>query len=228
MEPVNNDSIIAKFLKTRGEGLHHIALQVEDINETMEWMIRNSVRLINERPVLVDGFKAAFVHPASFGGVLIELIEGNPMWVGNTSLPEELQKTTEVEGIRAEGLLEVGIILQDLSAAESSYSKMFASEAVPGSFSFEAKVYKVGNVALSLTETTNQDGYLCSLLEKEQPGLNYIVLKVTDLASAISHLRKNEISFEESQPNNYCGSDFLFIHPKELSGIPVLLREKSR
>ena len=127
MEPVNQDSIIARFLKTRGEGLHHIALQVEDINETIEWMIRNSVRLINERPVLVDGFKAAFVHPASFGGVLLELIEGNPIWVDNQELPIEFQHSDPSGGLGVEGLLSEAILVEDLECMISVCSKVFSA-----------------------------------------------------------------------------------------------------
>ena len=225
MEPVSQISLIAKFIKTRGEGLHHIALQVDDIEEAIEWMTRNDVRLINETPVAIEGFKAAFVHPASFGGVLFELIEGNPMWVDQTSLPEELQKTKEGEGVRAEGLLEVGIILQDSKTSEKTYSKIFESGSVPTDPSVGAKIYKVGNAKLRLTEPTRESEHLNSFTGRKQLGLSYISLKVADFNSAISELGKKEISCKEIPPNEFCDSKSLIIQPMEISGIPIFLTD---
>jgi methylmalonyl-CoA epimerase len=225
MEPVSQNSLIAKFLKTRGEGLHHIALQVDDIDEAIGWMTQNGVKLINETPVAIEGFKAAFVHPAAFGGVLFELIEGIPMWVDHTSLPEELQKTNEHEGIRAEGLLELGIILQDLKVSEEFYSKMFESVSGPTAFSVGDKVYQVGNAQLRLTEPASESGHLNPLTGRKQLGLSYVHLKVTDLNSAISELRLKEISFKEIPPGEFCDSKSLIIQPIELSGIPIFLTD---
>jgi methylmalonyl-CoA epimerase len=225
MEPVSQNSLIAKFIKTRGEGLHHIALQVDGIEEAIEWMTRNEVRLINETPVAIEGFKAAFVHPAPFGGVLFELIEGNPMWVDHASLPEELQKTREGEGVRAEGLLEVGIYLQDLKVSEEFYSIMFESGPMETGLSLGAKVYRVGNAKLRLTESTNESEHLSALTGRKPLGLSYILLKVADLDSAISELGKKKIGFNEIPPNAFCDSKSLIIQPTELSGIPILLTD---
>lgn len=225
MEPVSQNSLIAKFLKTRGEGLHHIALQVDNIGEAIEWMTRNGVKLINESPVAIEGFKAAFVHPASFGGVLFEVIEGNPMWVDHTNLPEELQKTNERDGIRAEGLLEAGIILQDLKVSEKFYSKMFESDSVPAALSVGTKVYQVGKAQLRLTEPTSESEHLSSLTGRKQLGLSSVSLKVADLNSAISELRIKGISFKEIPPNEFCDSKSLIIQPVELSGIPIFLTD---
>ena len=225
MEPVSQNSLIAKFIKTRGEGLHHIALQVEDIDGTVEWMTRSDIKLINETPVAIEGFKAVFVHPASFGGVLFELIEGNPMWVDHSSLPEELQKTEQGDGVRAEGLLEVGIYLQDLKVSEEFYSKMFGSGAVATGLSIGGKAYKVGNAKLRLAEPTSEWEYLSSLTGRRQLGLSYILLKISDLDSAISKLRRKKIRFNEIPPTSFCDCKSLVIQPMELSGIPVLLTD---
>jgi methylmalonyl-CoA/ethylmalonyl-CoA epimerase len=227
MEPVSQNSLIAKFIKTRGEGLHHIALQVDDIEEAIEWMTRNDVRLINETPVAIEGFKAAFVHPASFGGVLFELIEGNPMWVDQTSLPEELQKTKAGEGIRAEGLLEVGIYLQDPKVSEEFYSKIFESGTMARGLSLGAKEYRVGNAKLRLTESTNESEHLSALTGRKPLGLSYIRLKVANLNSAISELGLKEISFREVPRSEFCDSKSLIVQPIELSSIPIFLTEKS-
>gem|GEM_PF-322072 len=228
MEPVSQNSLIAKFIKTTGEGLHHIALQVDDIEEAIEWMTRKGVKLINETPVTIEGFKAAFVHPASFGGVLFELIEGNPMWVDQTSLPEELQKAIEREGIKAEGLLEVGVILRNLKVSEEFYPKMFGPGVAATGLSLGAKVYKVGNAQLRLTEPRSESEHLSSLTGRKQLGLSYVRLKVANLNSAISELRRKKVTFNEIPTNAFCDSKSLIVQPKELSGIPVYLTDGYR
>ncbi|MBE9486354.1 MAG: VOC family protein, partial [Chloroflexi bacterium] len=53
MQPASPQNIIAQFLKKRGEGLHHIAFEVENIAESITWMKENNVKIINERPVIV-------------------------------------------------------------------------------------------------------------------------------------------------------------------------------
>ena len=79
LEPTSEDSPIAKFLAKRGEGLHHIALQVDNLEATVETLKRDGVRLINDQiQVGAGGHLYVFVHPSSAGGVLLELCEEQP------------------------------------------------------------------------------------------------------------------------------------------------------
>jgi methylmalonyl-CoA/ethylmalonyl-CoA epimerase len=76
LEPTSEDSPIAKFLEKRGPGIHHIAVRVEDIRASLARLKEGGVRLIDEAPrVGVGGCLVAFIHPASTGGVLLELVE---------------------------------------------------------------------------------------------------------------------------------------------------------
>ena len=77
LEPTSEDSPIAKFLKDRGPGIHHIAIAVDDIEAAMERMNAAGVRMIDTEPRPgAGGTKVAFAHPKAFGGVLVELVEG--------------------------------------------------------------------------------------------------------------------------------------------------------
>jgi methylmalonyl-CoA epimerase len=74
LEPTSETSPIAKFLKTRGPGIHHICLRVDNIKSTCENLRKKNVRLIYDEPrVGAHNRLINFVHPASTGGVLIEL-----------------------------------------------------------------------------------------------------------------------------------------------------------
>ncbi len=75
LEPTEPDSIIGKFLDKRGEGLHHVALRVPDLNTSVERLRAAGARLLNEPRKGAGGHLYVFVHPSSTGGVLLELIQ---------------------------------------------------------------------------------------------------------------------------------------------------------
>ena len=76
VQPTTDDSGIAKYLAKRGPGMHHLCLEVDDIEGMMSILREKNIRLINEQPrVAADGKKYAFVHPESTGGVLVELYQ---------------------------------------------------------------------------------------------------------------------------------------------------------
>ena len=75
LEATGDDSAIARFIDKRGPGLHHIALRVDDLQSAVEHLTAAGARLVNELREGAAGHKYVFVHPASTGGVLLELIQ---------------------------------------------------------------------------------------------------------------------------------------------------------
>jgi LAO/AO transport system kinase len=75
LEATAPDSSIAKFLEKRGPGLHHVALRVPDLTAAVSRLKANGARLLNEPRTGAGGHTYVFVHPASTGGVLLELIQ---------------------------------------------------------------------------------------------------------------------------------------------------------
>ena len=76
VRPTTDDSGVAKYLQKRGPGMHHISLEVDDIEGMLAQLKAKGVRLINETPVLGAGGKQiAFIHPESTSGVLVELYQ---------------------------------------------------------------------------------------------------------------------------------------------------------
>lgn len=75
LEATEPDSVIAKFIEKRGEGLHHVAVKVPDLAATVERLKAHGARLLNEPRTGAGGHLYVFVHPASTGGVLLELIQ---------------------------------------------------------------------------------------------------------------------------------------------------------
>lgn len=76
LEPTSDDSPISKFLEKRGGGIHHIAVEVGDIEASLAKLKLQGMRLIDESPRIgAEGCLVAFVHPSSANGVLLELVQ---------------------------------------------------------------------------------------------------------------------------------------------------------
>ena len=76
LEPTSPDSPVAKYLEKNGQGIHHVAYEVEDIRAAIAKLLSDGARMIDETPRQgAHGALIAFVHPKSAGGVLVELYE---------------------------------------------------------------------------------------------------------------------------------------------------------
>jgi methylmalonyl-CoA/ethylmalonyl-CoA epimerase len=76
LEPTEAETPVGRFLTKRGQGIHHVCVQTQNIRETLQALKTRNVRLIDEEPRLgAGGNLVAFVHPESTGGVLVELVE---------------------------------------------------------------------------------------------------------------------------------------------------------
>ena len=76
LEPTSEESPIAKFIEKRGEGLHHVALGVDSIQERINQMKEQGIRMLRDEPKIgAGGAQVAFMHPKSTGGILYEFCE---------------------------------------------------------------------------------------------------------------------------------------------------------
>jgi len=75
IEPTNPDSSLARFLEKRGEGLHHICLEVDDIDAALADMQAKGAPVLDKQPRLAAEGRAIFLHPRGTNGVLLELVE---------------------------------------------------------------------------------------------------------------------------------------------------------
>ena len=75
VQPTDEDTGTAKFLREKGPGMHHLCIEVQRIDQALEELKAKGVRLINETALELPGRKMAFIHPKSASGVLVELYE---------------------------------------------------------------------------------------------------------------------------------------------------------
>ena len=79
IEATDDDSLIKRFIDERGEGIHHVTLEVDDLEGQLKLLSEKNIKLISEKPRRgAEGSLIAFVHPDSTGGVLIELCQPAP------------------------------------------------------------------------------------------------------------------------------------------------------
>jgi methylmalonyl-CoA epimerase len=82
LEATSEDSAVARFIAKRGEGLHHVAISVEDLQATIEALKKTGTRFISDEiKIGAGGHLYVFVHPSSAGGVLLELVMDAPSGV---------------------------------------------------------------------------------------------------------------------------------------------------
>src|SRR5205823_11695782 len=77
IEPTTSDSSLAKFLDKRGEGLHHVCLEVENIDAALAEMQEKGAPVLDKQPRIAAEGRAIFLHPKGTSGVLLELLEKN-------------------------------------------------------------------------------------------------------------------------------------------------------
>ena len=76
LKATDNNSPISRFIDKKGNGVHHIALKVDNLQAALDYLKAQGIQLIDTSPRIgAEGFKIAFLHPKSTGGVLIELCE---------------------------------------------------------------------------------------------------------------------------------------------------------
>ena len=76
LEAISDDSPISKYISKHGQGMHHLALLVEDIDAAIKYLIKNNIEMIDKEPKIgVEGYKIAFIHPRSTPGILIEICQ---------------------------------------------------------------------------------------------------------------------------------------------------------
>ena len=76
LQPSDAESTVAKFIEKRGQGLHHIAIRVDDIEATLAHLKQEGAELLDDEPRIGGGgHRVAFVHPKTTNGILIELVE---------------------------------------------------------------------------------------------------------------------------------------------------------
>ena len=75
MESRGSDTPVGKFLSKKGEGIHHVCFEVDDIKQAILELKENNIRVLSDERTGAEGYQVVFIHPSSAGGVLVELAQ---------------------------------------------------------------------------------------------------------------------------------------------------------
>jgi methylmalonyl-CoA/ethylmalonyl-CoA epimerase len=117
MAPCESSSVISRFLARRGEGLHHIAFQVPDLDETIASCRAKGLSFTSNEPILLEGLRAAFLAPSCLSGLLVEFIENPHNWFPAAERPRK--DIGRISGF--------AVAVDDIDAAAFDYSRVLGA-----------------------------------------------------------------------------------------------------
>jgi methylmalonyl-CoA epimerase len=120
MKPYADNSLIRRFIARRGEGLHHVAFQVADIDEVISEGRSRGLPFLPEEPVMLADLRAVFLHPRCLSGLLVEFVENAHSWGATSSEAELEQGAGRISGF--------GVAVGDIDAAASEYATVLGAD----------------------------------------------------------------------------------------------------
>ena len=207
MQPYGSDSVVSRFLSRRGEGLHHVAFQVADLDETIASCRARGLPVTSEEPVLLGGLRAMFLHPGCMSGLLVEFVENVETW-GRTD-PRDLHDIGRVSGF--------GVAVKDVDRAAADYAKVLGAEISGRQWSetlgAHVRFADVGDIRFELVPSSAP-----ARLASGREGLRHVSLDIRD-PEARDALRRLSL------PADTGGPDAAFLtDPCACHGVPFQVR----
>ncbi|MFN8557823.1 MAG: methylmalonyl-CoA epimerase [Dehalococcoidia bacterium] len=214
IEPVREGTGVARFLETRGEGLHHICFETDDVAAELTAAKARGLSLIDETPRRGLAGMIGFVHPRSARGVLVEF----------ATPPSGAHAAAR--GGMALNLDHVGVAVTDMDAGITLWRQNFGLEMsrrsdVPVVQS--KAVLPIGTAYVELLAPLGEDGPLQRWLARRGEGLYMFSLEVADLAAASAELRRRGLPV--SEPLDLGSMNAAFVHPRDTHGVLIELMQ---
>ena len=196
LEPADPNGGVARYLERRGEGLHHLCLETQDVTAALAHVKAVDLPLIDQssRPGLAG--MIAFLHPKASHGILIEFAQ---------LLAPPAYAEPPGAGIRVQGLGTVYAAVKDLEAAATSHARNFHGclGPVQDNLLFGAKqvVVSIGRSQITLLSPVDRKSPVGCFLDDRGEGLFGVCLRVMDLETALLHLEATGIFTEVDRRN---------------------------
>jgi catechol 2,3-dioxygenase-like lactoylglutathione lyase family enzyme len=197
MSSVDSDSVIDRYVRRSGVGLHHVAFQVSDARKAMAAFRARSVPPLADEPVRLDNLLAFFLPPRHFGGILFEFIENLHSWVDGIPLSSPTP-VLRPGSMRVRGF---GARVADLDAAMQSFSDLLgarnSSVFIDSELRVNACLSQVANVEFKLMEPLDES--VGSPFVSERRALQHVRIEATDVDSAIGRMKRWGVQFLKSE-----------------------------
>ncbi len=216
LEPIDPQGAVARFLERRGEGLHHVCFEVDDIAAELERLKAANVPLVDQqaRPGLAG--RVAFLHPRACHGLLAELAQKT----GHEPKPGKPPK-----GVA--GMAHAAVVVKDMAQAFQTFTTVLGQPAeglVLERPAVKLGFIKLGNSELELLEPVDPNGTQARFLAERGEGLHHFALSVADLPRKVAALQKAGVKLDRVRPPEK--PTMAFIEQAELHGVPVELLQE--
>ncbi len=223
----NPGSRVNRFLRERGEGLEHIALETDDIEADVAHLREIGVGVWEDRILDANDGYEAFVFPDKLPGLTVELIESHERsWVYP---PEAVGKPVSTS-MQVSRLHHIGLCVNDLDDARRRFDRYFGLAARDfaadeGPAMREAHIDFANRCALRLLESRDPASRAGRFPRERGEGLEHIAMETGNLESDVAGLRERGVRILDHTIHGFDGGMAAFVHPDELPGMAVGLVE---
>lgn len=223
IESARPEGFVDRFLRRRGEGFHHLSLEIDALDPLLDRLESDGLRIV-DRFDAGEGRKTAFVHPRSAFGTLIQFWQTPEMVAG--PVPPSWGEIVRRNGVawRAD---HVSLALRETAPAVDFLSRHLGAvietpihEGYDGTF--RLLQMRLGDYRIELMESRAADGFLGRFLERRGEGLHHLSFDVDDLDGALAPLERSGVRIVdrfELRP----GWRTAFLHPRSCFGVLVQL-----
>ncbi len=215
LEPTREDTGVARYLEARGEVLHHICFNTDDIVGELERLKGLGIELIDQAPR--DGLagKVAFIHPRAMHGVLVELAQP----------PEGAHVSTE------KGFDHLAATVKDLKAAEETWNKVIGLKVTNTIDTGTILIGQMpsGQCMIELITPSSADSPMAQRLETEgERASSMVAIEVQDIEAEVARYRAAGITLEDATPGALPNSVRTTISPDQAFGLGIQLIQFGR
>ncbi len=233
LEPIETGTGVARFLERRGEGLHHICFQTDDIERELAGVKARGVELIDQAPRQGLAGLICFLHPRAHHGVLVELAQPTEeRGTGNEERGEGRRAAFHVPGPTTpfKRLDRVIIASRDAEGAARTWERNLALRAEPA-FQPPASHLRlvklpVGDSAVELAQPLIADHRVTRFIEERGEGLFSIAIEVEDLDGVVAHLRSRGARVSRIEERPWEKTRVARINRQSAHGVSIQLVER--
>lgn len=196
LEPIREGTGIARFLESRGEGMHHLCFETDNIDSEIDRLKGMETPLIDQQARSGLAGMIAFVHPKCTHKTLIELATPPAAANGHHDAAEGAAGARDLDYVT--------LAVPDVDAAAADYQRMFG---LKGGESFDlgeaggrGVMLPVGEAYLELLSATSPESHVGRMIAEAGEGMLMLTLEVRDVEKAIQHLRANNVSVSDARP----------------------------
>ena len=216
LEPTREDTGVARYLETRGEGMHHVCLESDDCAADLAAAAAAGIQLIDETPRPGLAGMIGFLHPKSNHGVLIEY-----------ATPVEESHVGPSAAALAQRIDHIGIVVEDIAAAAATYQRHFGfslddSRGGPiAPLGIENAFMPAGNTDFEFIKPISSEGPVAKFADERGEGSFLLSLAVADASATVEALRANDIRVGDAN------GGVAFVSPRSSFGVNLQLTQRN-